>query len=371
MPVDTPVIQTCLPRPFRVAVLWTGLSGYLAACLRELQTHDVEIFVAHSQITTDAPFSPHQFAFFDQSFPWDGSPEPATLMSEIKKFSPDAIVVAGWHVPGYRSVLRHYRHGIPRVLCMDNQWHGSAKQRAGVLISRFYVQVLCDLVWVPGERQSSFAERLGFAPSQILRGMYCCDFDRFSVIHNQYAASAARRPECFLFAGRLVDDKGVDTLIEAYQIYRKLTGSPWPLICCGTGPKKEKLSQIPGVILKGFVQPNDLPGALGDAACFVLPSRFEPWGVVLHEAAAAGLPIITSSAVGSSVHLVQDGYNGFLFTPGDAQTLAQLLAKVSDLGLQKRLEMGAASHLLARQLTPDRWASYLLDRITDFRKDIQ
>jgi glycosyltransferase involved in cell wall biosynthesis len=350
-------------RPRRVAVLWTGLSGYLATCLRSLQAQGTELFVAHSAAAPNAPFSENLFNFFDRSFPWSPFPDPVRLGNAVQQFKPEAIIVAGWHIPGYREILRKYSSEVVRIMCMDNQWHGRPKQWLGILSSSFYLKKLCDAVWVPGERQASFAQRLGFAPSQILRGMYCCDYDRFS---------AAVRPEqatdrTFLFTGRLVKEKGLDTLAAAYQRYRCEATEPWGLLCCGTGPEQETLAKIPGVTLRGFVQPDELPSVFSEASTFVLPSHFEPWGVVIHEATAAGLPIVASSAVGSTVHLVQDGYNGFIFTPGNAGELANLLARTSRLSPEQLHKMSEASRLLSRQLTPNRWAEYLLDRTSELR----
>ncbi|MFZ0591455.1 MAG: glycosyltransferase family 4 protein [Bryobacteraceae bacterium] len=352
-------------RPKRVAVLWTGLSGYFAACLRSLQAQGTQLFVAHSAPASNAPFSENLFDFFDHKFAWSQLPNPQGLSEALQRFKPEAIVAAGWHIPGYRQVLKSYAGEVIRIMCMDNQWHGRPKQWLGVLSSSFYVKKLCDAVWVPGERQASFAQRLGFAPSQILRGMYSCDYDKFSA-----ESDVDRAPnKTFLFTGRLVKEKGVKTLAEAYQRYRRETNDPWDLVCCGTGPEHKTLAKIPGVTLRGFVQPNDLPSVFKRAATFVLPSYFEPWGVAVHEATAAGLPILASSAVGSTVHLVQDGYNGFIFTPGDAGALAGILTKMTHASPEQRREMGEASRLLARQLTPARWAAYLLSRSCDLRNE--
>ena len=105
------------------------------------------------------------------------------------------------------------------------------------------------------------------------------------------------------------------------------------------------------------------------AGCLVLPSRFEPWAVAVHEAAAAGLPVICTWVCGAATRLVLDGYNGVVVSPDDARGLAAGLARVSTAGKEERLAMVAASSLLARQLSPERWASNLLARIPELRGD--
>ena len=84
---------------------------------------------------------------------------------------------------------------------------------------------------------------------------------------------------------------------------------------------------------KGFIQPKYLNDLLLNSSALILPSRYEPWGVIVHEAAVAGLPIIISDACGSSDHLVKDGYNGYIFSSGDYISLAykmRLLSNQSD-----------------------------------------
>jgi glycosyltransferase involved in cell wall biosynthesis len=121
------------------------------------------------------------------------------------------------------------------------------------------------------------------------------------------------------------------------------------------------LEREQGVIVQGFVQPDQLPEALARATCLVLPSFFEPWALVVHEAAAAGLLIIASDAVGSVPHLVQDGYNGFTFRPRDVEGLAELMERIGQLSGEAVHRMSMASFSLAQQFTPERWADTLID----------
>jgi glycosyltransferase involved in cell wall biosynthesis len=350
------------PREPRVAVLWTGLSGYLAACLRALKQRGAALFVAHTAIAKNAPFDSSEFAFFDRSHAWTGGPNASKLLSELRDFNPDAVLCAGWHVDAYRKMMLEFAGKVPRVMTMDNQWRGTPKQWLGIASSRFCVRPLSDYVWVPGERQAQFARRLGFEQSRIMRGMLSADTAAFSDTASARRKSAARA-NAFLYAGRFVPEKGLDVLMDAYRQYRHRSSDPWPFIACGQGPQAHLLANQPGVTVTGFVQPRNLPSMFGQASCFVLPSRFEPWGVVVHEACAAGMSVIATTEVGASVHLVQDGYNGYTFGPGDRSRLAELLWSYSNLPEENRRLMSERSAALAGQFTPERWASYLLGRV--------
>jgi glycosyltransferase involved in cell wall biosynthesis len=246
-------------------------------------------------------------------------------------------------------------------MAMDNCWFGTVKQWIGVLSAPFFVHRLADAIWVPGERQSQFASKLQFRQSAILHGLYSGDSSAFAATYEARVHQKQPVKRVFVFVGRMVEVKGIPTLIAAYRLYRSRTQNPWPLVCYGQGPLASMLRAEQGIVVEGFVQPEDLPVKLANAACLVLPSSFEPWAVVINEATAAGMLVLASGVVGAVPHLVQNNYNGFIFDVGDADGLAWLMNRVSRMDDQKLNLMAAASSLLAKQFTPARWADTLLN----------
>ncbi len=345
----------------KVAILWTGLSGYLNACLKELATQDgVELFVCHEASSSEAPFDEHQFAWMNNRMTWCSSCDLANLRERLRGFAPDILVFAGWHVPAYRKMATEFAKQSWRVMTMDNCWTGTLRQHTGALVAPFYLRPLADAVWLPGERQAVFARKLGFSQGAILRGLYSCDQQEIERPHLARVAEGRRVSHSFLFLGRFVPEKGVDTLVEAYKTYRRDAVDPWPLICCGRGPLESCLLGTSGIQIEGFVQPNQLPGLLAKAGCLVLPSMFEPWAVVVHEAVSAGLLVLASERVGAAPHLVQPGYNGFICGKQDAEGLALLMSRVSALSDEQLDTMSRASYSLSHQFSPRRWADTLL-----------
>jgi glycosyltransferase involved in cell wall biosynthesis len=170
----------------------------------------------------------------------------------------------------------------------------------------------------------------------------------------------------FALVSRLIQEKNLYRLAAAYQLYRKLSEQlemePWPLRCYGDGPLEDFLRDQPGIEICGFIQPSDLPAQLARASALVLPSTFEPWGVVVHEAASAGLGLLLSRNVGASVHLLQDGYNGWLFDPLNVADIARAMLRFASLPPEGAENISRASSSLALQYTPARWAAYLLER---------
>jgi glycosyltransferase involved in cell wall biosynthesis len=346
----------------RVAILWIELTGYLNACLRELASRPgVEIFVAHTPASSNSPFDAEQFRWVSQQLVWRSPSELDSLEARLSAFQPEVIVFAGWAVPAYRRVARRWKSRATRIMTMDNCWMGTAAQRFGCLIAPFYLQPLADAIWVPGERQAAFASRLHFKQSAILRGSNSCDYPEFSAVYEGRVQLQCPLKKAFVFVGRFVESKGISVLAAAYRRYRGRVCNPWPLTCYGSGPLSHILEAEAGVIVEGFVQPESLPTKLAEAACLVLPSSFEPWALVVHEAAAAGLLILASEAVGSVPHLVQDNYNGFVFGVNDVEGLSRLMERVAQMSDAKLCAMAAASSSLARQFTPSRWADTVLE----------
>lgn len=344
----------------KIAVLWSELSGYLNACLKVLAAEEgVELFVAHVPSSAEAPFDETQFAWMENRYVWECEVDAKELLSRLERFRPDAILCVNWHNRGYRKVLRHFRGRAVRIFASDRPWVGNARQWLGVAGSRAYLHSLSEAMFVPGERQARFAQRMGFRQGSILRGSLSCDHERFSAIHRARAMEVAE-PRSFVYVGRFAPEKGLDVLVRAYGSYRSMCTEAWPLKCYGAGSLGGLLDGIDGIEAKGFCQPDDLPNEFIEANCLLLPSLRDAWGLVVHEAAAAGMAVIVSDAVGASVHLVQDGYNGYVVETGDASELARAMLRYTSLSRNERSEMGENSHRMSLQFTPTRWAHTLL-----------
>lgn len=342
----------------KVVVLWTRLSGYLNACLRELASRpDVELLVVHETQSHDAPFDERQFSWMMSRIGHTGRPDGDALLREIRAFSPDVLLVSSWNTVAYRHVLRRLRPGALRVLCMDTQWLGTLKQRLGTIISPWYVRSIYDVAFVAGERQACFARRLGFANDRIWQGILCPD--TLTVVPE---SRTSPRPHVFGYLGRMSPEKGVRDLLQAYEMHVASSSTPWELHVAGAGPLLPEVGRHSDVVQCGFVQPAELGVWLMSIGCQVLPSRFEPWGVALSEAAAAALPIIATNACGAVPHLVHDYANGRVARTGDPRSLAECMNYVASLSDDQRLAMGRVSRGLASPYTPARWADTVINR---------
>ena len=352
----------------RVAVLWTSLSGYMNACLKELANRPgVDLFVGHSRIYSDAPYDEELFGWIKNRLVWQDEGDFEKLKAALTQFDPEVVVVAGWHVPLYRRIMKFLDGRCLRLMTMDNRWTGSFRQRIGASVSSRHVLPMADAAWVPGHHQFNFASKIGFPVQRIVHGSLSCEHEAFSALYEDRVRSKSPLPHAFIFIGRLVESKGVGPMAAAYEKYRSTSKDPWPLIVCGVGPLQSILINKPGIEVKGFVQPSDLQKLMRNAGCLLLPSIAEPWALVVNEATAAGLIVVATDSVGAVPHLVQAYHNGFIVKSGEAAGLADTMAKVSSLSSTRLEGMSRASHELSKQYTPVRWADTLLNFATDFK----
>ena len=269
----------------------------------------------------------------------------------IEDFDPRVILVAGWGIAPYRRVLKRLAGGGQCVVMgMDTPWRGRFQQHfAKFLLHSYLVQI--DAVLAAGARSAEYARRLGFRQEQIFKGLYSWDE---GLRERCRRVPKSDRGE-FLFIGRYVPQKGLATLVQAYEEYRSRVKDPWDLICCGAGPLQSMLQGRAGVRDMGFVPPSELPKYLGRASAFVLPSNYEPWGVAIAEAMGCGLPVIVSDACGAGLDLIESGVSGFIVKTGASGELADCMVECH--GQPQRLaDMAQRGQASAEAYTSVQWA---------------
>jgi glycosyltransferase involved in cell wall biosynthesis len=146
-----------------------------------------------------------------------------------------------------------------------------------------------------------------------------------------------RRP-VILFASKLQSRKLCDHLIEAYARLSPSPGTePEPyLVIVGDGEERAALERQAAAIgfasirFCGFRNQSELPRFFDLASVFVLPSRHEPWGLIINEVMNAARPVIVSDDVGCAPDLVEDGVNGCIYPVGDVGALENALRRVLD-----------------------------------------
>ncbi len=358
------------PRPLRVVFCWSEVPGYMAACWHALARRPgVDLHILHpQQLSADVanPFDlePLLAGLSHEMFRSDRPNLERWLVDAVAARRPDVVVHCGWIIKPYaRLAAAPELSQVPMVLGMDSPWRGTLAQRlARVRLGRLVRRM--SAVVTAGERSAEYARRLGVPDRRIVGGYYGFDGRHLRGV----AAARMKRawPRQFLFVGRYVAQKDLRTLVAAYAAYRRLVSDPWGLTCCGDGPDAPVLAGVEGIVNAGFSQPSDLPQVFASHGAFVMASRFEPWGVVIAEAAASGLPIVCTSACGASIDLVRSYYNGVVTAPADPAGLTRALLWIHQHE-SELAEMGERGRALADAYSAESWAArwhnYLADAV--------
>jgi 1,2-diacylglycerol 3-alpha-glucosyltransferase len=321
----------------------------------------------------------HVSLFGDADIDRKPSREVAQRVSEaLARLRPAVLVLPGWSHPAALSALAwSLRHAVPAVLLSESTAGDEPRRPGREWIKRRVVRLFAAAL-VGGSPQVAYVRALGMPEAAIFPGYDAVDNAYFRHGAVLTRADAARRrhelalpPAFFLASSRFVARKNLLRLLDAYAAYRQRTGAAaWHLVLLGDGDLRAELERriaqadlVGGVILPGFRQYDELPAYYGLAGAFVHASTSEPWGLVVNEAMASGLPVLVSQRCGCVPDLVSDGVNGFTFDPHDVEALAGLMERVATMSEEQRQAMGQASQRLIAGWGPERFADGLMHAV--------
>ena len=264
-----------------------------------------------------------------------------------------AVVAMPYGRTEYHIFLLYARLKGIRTIIFSESWYSRGKLKD--FLKSLLLKSLGNYFFVSGKRAfDHFTKNYKINPEKIETGYSVVDnnhFQRRLFTEKKYVLTIARYSE----------EKNLSFLIDSYA--KSLISNTYNLMLVGEGPLRPALqSQIDilglsdRVQLAGWVPYAALPKAYAEAVVFVLPSSFEPWGLVVNEAMSAGLPILVSDACGCMPELVAEGVNGWSFNSNTQQELIERLNAFAALS-EKGIEItGKNSMQLIRNYTPDTWA---------------
>jgi glycosyltransferase involved in cell wall biosynthesis len=258
------------------------------------------------------------------------------LADTLSKASPQAIICGGYnYVASWQAVLWARRNNVPFLLWSESNLYDLRHKYPPIewLKSNFLRR--CTGYIVPGRASYDYLQTYELPQERIMRAPNAVD----NALFKQSAEEARRQSTTlrsmhrlprryFLFVGRLVPEKGVFELLDAYGRLAPDLRSEIGLLFVGNGKCREELvrraSRIRAGIVQftGFLQRDMLPDFYALADMLILPTHSDTWGLVVNEAMACGLPVIATSVAGCSADLVQHGWNGLVVPPRDVGQLA-------------------------------------------------
>lgn len=268
--------------------------------------------------------------------------------------------ITGWLIAKLRRVKTCFR-----VLMTHDRW--VARHPVKEMVKRFLFKRV-DGIETPGNDGKRFAMRYGVPAERIYFATHTVDIEYYQSVN--LAARAERgmlRQELgimgtvFICVGRLWWGKGVNYLLEAFVQVQQSSSKEVSLLLMGDGPEEEELRRLcvkrggRNVVFAGFHQKSELPRYYAAADVFVFPTLGDPYGLVVDEAMASFLPIISTSAAGEIGDRVEEGINGYIVPPEDSDMLAdRMLRFVNNPELCEGMGKVSAEKIVGH--TPEQWA---------------
>lgn len=341
----------------RILVLSIVPSPYQRDLFGALSRHpEVDLTVCYSEAgSPDSPWPKAELRPFESVFrsfylSWKGKRFIVNLQLPSAK-GYDAVVVNGYVTIPSQWIMRTAADKVPLVFWGEKMEHAQGGLREFVqgLLTKPLRRVKA-IVAIGKKAARDYRQQFPGMP--VHEVPYYCSLDGFKPVKSNYPES----PATILFCGQMIERKGVDLLLKAFQKVIE-SGLKAKLLLVGREAElPQMLKEIPQEVMNhvefaGFQAPESLPEFFERADIFVLPSRYDGWGVVVNQALAAGLAVICSDAVGAAEDLVIPDWNGFIFRNGESQQLADQLCDLLKAPGTIRLfsENSAAK---SREITP-------------------
>lgn len=247
---------------------------------------------------------------------------------EVLRFQPDLLHINSPCSLGYAAIRLGAKHGIPAVATYHTHFPSYARYYNLPLLEKLGWQYLrnlynaCKRVYVPSAPILDELAANGIRNLELLP--HGVDTDIFSPswkdeTWKQRIGAAGK--EVLLFAGRLVWEKDLRVLADAWDIIRAERPDT-VLVFAGEGPARDELRNlVPRAIFLGHQEGKDLSTAFASSDLFVFPSTTETFGNVVLEAMASGLPTV-GARKGGVAGVIADGRTGILSSPHDAADFA-------------------------------------------------
>lgn len=276
--------------------------------------------------------------------------------------------LAGWAIARIRGSKT-----IFRTLVTFDRWVKRKKWKESL---KRFIFTRVDGVETPGRDGRNFAIKYGTSKEKFFFVTHSIDVEHYMKGRKAVLPERKRFHEklglhgvTFTFVGRLWWGKGINYLIDAFHKLQNHINQEVSLLLVGDGGDGAGLKQkcrkegIRNVVFAGFKQKPELPLYYAASDVFVFPTLGDPYGLVVDEAMACSLPVISTNAAGEIRDRIEDGLNGFIVPAEDSNALFQAMKRLAgDRGLRTR--MGSISAEKIKGHTPERWAE-------DFEKMIK
>lgn len=309
----------------------------------------------------------HHLANRNVSFRWQPG-----LMKHISSLKPDVIVADGffkWTLP---AALHRLRHGTPLVINYERTRHTERNAQGLRTVYRRRIVRLADAMDCSGQLCKDYTvEDLGMDPTRVTMGHMSADTDGLEAAVDAVSeadrlalrARLALKGVVFLYVGRLDERKGVREMLAGWQA-AGFGEDDASLLLIGDGPLREELqaraASMVNVHFAGRLAYDELPPYYAAADAFLITTLEDNWSLVVPEAMAAALPVLSSVHNGCWPELVR-AENGWTFVPENPNQLAESLRLAQARGRDGLAVMGARSRRIVADYGPQNAARSIVE----------
>jgi glycosyltransferase involved in cell wall biosynthesis len=295
------------------------------------------------------------------------------MWKRLNVINPDIVILGGYIYPAYWVGFIWAKNNKKKIIL----WSASneADHNRNILKEKLksIFAKKCNAANVYGSKSRDYLTKLGLDKSRIFitgnttdNSFYYNNTNKFRTKRDYLLRQYGLPAKNFIYIGRFSKEKNIILLLKAYE--RLKSQNNWGLILIGNGPQRIELinyieeHNLRHVFMPGFQQKENLPQFLIVSDVFILPSIYEPWGLVVNEAMAAGLPVLVSQKCGCYPDLIDEGVNGFSFDPLDDNNLFELMNNIVN-GKYDLEKMGLASLEIIKDYTPEKAAQIISETI--------
>ena len=306
---------------------------------------------------------------------------PIGTFASLRDFRPDVILSVELGARTSFAALYARIHHIPLVIWSYQSRSWAATAGPALRMWRRALLSRADAVVGMGTQAREVLSSLGVPAARVFDAPNAHDQARLTAgLTNTDAASSRSalrtkfscRERVALVAGRLVAAKGILPLLAAWRRLDKALRSDWTLLFVGDGPLRREILRAasagePGeIVCGGAVTADAMAGFYAGVDLLVFPSLGDPWGLVVNEALASGVPVLCSKLAGCADDLIVPDENGWTFDPTDANELHRALSIAlsnSDLA-----QLGVRGRQTVAPFTPESMARGLRSAVTSATK---
>jgi glycosyltransferase involved in cell wall biosynthesis len=272
----------------------------------------------------------------------------------------EPVFLVGWTIARLRGVKTIFR----TVVTFD-RWVKRSKWKE-FLKRQLFKRV--DGIETPGIDGRDFAMKYGASEEKIFYTKHAIDVEHYmkrrkkALLKRKNIRDAlGLRGITFVYVGRLWWGKGIRFLLDAFRDLQRRVSEEVSLLLVGDGEDEDSLKKkcrkedIRNVVFAGFHQKAELPWLYAASDVFVFPTLGDPYGIVVNEAMASSLPVISTSAAGEIRDRIEDEVNGYIVPPEDSRALSDRMEKLAR-DPELRTRMGHISSQKIAGHTPERWA---------------